>query len=42
MSVDVGWIYTFWADPEKDDEIVQIMGEIFDAMEEEEFPTGTS
>jgi quinol monooxygenase YgiN len=36
----VGWIYTFWADPEKDDEIVHIMNEIFEAMEEEEFPTG--
>jgi quinol monooxygenase YgiN len=40
MVADVGWIYTFWADPEHDDEIVAIMGEIFDAMEEEEFPTG--
>jgi len=37
---EVGWIYTFWADPERDDEIVAIMDEIFEAMEAEEFPSG--
>lgn len=40
IASDVGWIYTFWADPDRDEDIVRIMGEIFDAMEEEEFPTG--
>lgn len=37
---EVGWVYSFWADPEKDDEIVSIMDEIYEAMEEEEFHTG--
>jgi quinol monooxygenase YgiN len=37
---EVGWIYTFWTDPDDDAEILGLMDEIFEAMEEEEFPSG--
>jgi quinol monooxygenase YgiN len=39
-KTDVGVIYTFKVAPENDEKIEQIMRDIFDAMAEEEYPTG--
>ena len=39
-KTDVGAIYTFKVAPENDEEMERIMRDIFDAMAEEEYPTG--
>ena len=36
----VGWLFTIRVDPADDDKVEGLLGEIFDAMEKEEFPGG--
>ena len=40
MSTDVGCVFTFWVDEKNMDATDSAMTDIFNAMEQEEFPTG--
>jgi len=39
-SNGVGWVFTIQVDPADDHKVEELMGETFDAMDQEEFPMG--